>query len=71
VGVVVVDVCVTVGQMQDKHLSTCPAKTLHLRWYCLLLEGWTFGTHHTVLVINSDTLYEYVSLQITFLRVYC
>jgi len=68
--VVVVDVCVSVGRMQDKSLSTYPAKTLHLRWYCLLLDGWTFGMQHTVLMLNNDTLYEHVSLHIAFICVY-
>jgi len=46
--VVVLNVCVTVGRMQDKILSTYPAKKLHLLWYCRLLEGWTM--HNNVLM---------------------
>ena len=67
---VVVEVCITVDQLHDRFLCSSLPKTLNLRLCSDLLERWTAGMHHIVVLLNTDILFHHLSLLITFFRAF-
>jgi len=55
-----------VDQLRDKILCTSPTMTLLLSFCSHLLERWTSGMHHIVVLVNTEIIFYHLSLRIAF-----
>jgi len=68
--VVMVEDFITVYQLHDKIVCTSPPITLSLIYCCHFWKIRTIELHHSVLIVNSDIMFQHISLWTTFLCVY-
>jgi len=65
-----VEVCITLDQMHDRILCSSLQIILQLSLCSHLLERWTAGMHHIVVLLITDILFHHLSLLISFFRAF-
>jgi len=66
----VVEVCISVDQLYDNVSCTSPSMKLHFNLCSQLLEPWTAGMHHIVVILNNYILFQQLSLRIKISHVF-